>query len=429
MSFLLRMANWLARRGWPRLAMTVGRYVLSRRPSIPGIFHGAVDIALAAGGRAQAERLCRERLAVDDQDHHALLRLGHLMLDDGRGAEAAGYFRRLDGLDGRHDAVTEVFAKQHLDIARASRGETYFRWLDDVRVDTAYWTIMRDGVIYNDDVHAKNLVTSPFIRGRVSADGATVIATLPLPQTEVIAECILVGGDENYSHWLFRNMLKLSTLDRAGLLYRYPWLVNSDLRGYQIEYIHLLGQQTGRLIRVERNTVVTCKRLLVPALHVSTRAVSHGVQWIRERMAHLCVAPAQATRRLFVSRRDVGRRSLLNEDELCEALAPLGFVRTVPGDLSVAEQIATFSSARIIVAAHGAGLTNMIFAPPGTAIIELTSTAIEHMNLFRKLARSTQQQIITIRSEDYPVPAHEAGVNTDYRVDPQSVLRAVESAL
>jgi capsular polysaccharide biosynthesis protein len=213
------------------------------------------------------------------------------------------------------------------------------------------------------------------------------------------------------------------------LLYSYPWLVNSDLRSYQNEFIQLLGQRPEQLVKVGRHAVASCKRLLVPALHTSDQAIGRGVQWMRERFAHLLAAPAQATHRLLVSRRDVTRRSLLNEDELFEALAPLGFVRIVPGELSVVQQIAAFSSARIIVAAHGAALTNMLFAPRETAIVELTSTAIEHMSLFRKLARTTQQPIVTITSDDYPLVAGEIEINTPFRIDTRRVVRAVEDLI
>jgi len=119
----------------------------------------------------------------------------------------------------------------------------------------------------------------------------------------------------------------------------------------------------------------------------------------------------------------------LNEDELFEAVAPFGFERVVPGELSVTDQIAAFSSARVIVAAHGAGLTNMIFTPPGAAIVEITSTAIEHMDLFRMLSSATGHTVETVRSDDYVVPAGEVGVNSDYRVDVGEVLRALHKCL
>ena len=426
---LFLVARALVRAGMPGPAGLFCRLATARRPGDEALFHRAADLLIAAGALYPAERLCRARLRARASDRVALTRLAFLLLDSGRGEEAAACFGEIDRLDAMPAANTEAFVKQHLDLARARSGETYCCWLDDVRIETAYWSIVKDGVVYNDDVHAKNLATSPFIRGRVSADGTTVVASLPAASADIAEECIMVGGDENYSHWLFRNMLKLSTLDRAGLLHRYPWLVNGDLREYQLEYMRLLGHDPAQTIRVERNAVIGCRRVLVPALHVSMHAITQGVEWLRERVAPLCVARRQATRLLFLSRRDIGRRRVLNESALIEAAAPLGFERVVPGELSVAQQIAAFSSARVIVAAHGAGLTNMIFAPPGAVIVELTSSAIEHMNLFRKLSHCTGQTVITVRSADYAVPVPEVNVNSDYRVDAQQVRRAIDEAL
>ena len=362
----------------------------------------------------------------DATDRAARADRAHALLDQGNVAAALAEFSALDAADGI-TGTTEIFEQRRLDIERAQRGEPHFRWLEDVRIDTAYWTVMREGGVYNDDVHAKNLATSPFVRGRVSHDGSRIVATLPPPSQAVNEECVLVGGDDNYSHWLFRNILKLSTLDRAGLLYSFPWLVNADLKGYQSEYISLLGQSSGQLIKVERNAVIECRRLLVPALHISTRAISEGVQWIRGRLAHLLADRQRATRRLFVSRRDSARRSVVNEDDIFAELAPLAFERIVPGEMSVVDQIKSFSEARCIVAAHGAALTNMIFAPPGAAIVEITSSAIEHMNLFRKIARSTEQPIATIVSNDYPGASGRIDVNTDYRADARAVVAAAQT--
>ncbi|OZH55086.1 hypothetical protein AFK68_06815 [Hydrocoleum sp. CS-953] len=41
--------------------------------------------------------------------------------------------------------------------------------------------------------------------------------------------------------------------------------------------------------------------------------------------------------------------------------------------MSLENQIATFAHAKIIVAPHGSGLTNIVFCNPGTKVIELFS--------------------------------------------------------
>ncbi len=426
-TFLIHAAERAAQRGALRLAAWLCRAAVALRADDAALFHRAVDLLFAAGAIAAAESLCRGRLRVRAADAAALVRLAFLLLDTGRAEESVAHFRAIDRYDGVPADDTAVFVCRRLDLPRVRAGTPYYRWMEDVRIETACWTVMQGGDVYNDDVHAKNLAASPFVRGRQSADATAIVAALPAPYREIGESCILVGGDDNYSHWLFRNMLKLSSLDGAGLLHAFPWVVNDDLRGYQTEYMRLLGHDPAHTVRVERAAVIRCARVLVPALHVHPKSIAQGVQWMRARMASLCTAPA--TRRLFLSRRDNGRRRVLNEDELYAAVAPLGFERIVPGEMPVAAQISAFGAARIIVAAHGAGLTNMIFTPPGAAIVELTSTAIEHMDLFRMLSKSTGHSIQTLCSDDYDVPAQTVNVNADYRVDVQQVRQAVEAAL
>jgi capsular polysaccharide biosynthesis protein len=43
--------------------------------------------------------------------------------------------------------------------------------------------------------------------------------------------------------------------------------------------------------------------------------------------------------------------------------------------MSVAEQAACLAAAKVVVAPHGAGLTNLVFCTPGTKVIEIFSPA------------------------------------------------------
>lgn len=76
--------------------------------------------------------------------------------------------------------------------------------------------------------------------------------------------------------------------------------------------------------------------------------------------------------RLYLQRR--GRRRVVNERELLPVLRRHG-VQVVPdGRYDVGEQIALFRDAELVVAPHGAGLTNLVWSSPGTQVLELFST-------------------------------------------------------
>jgi len=94
-----------------------------------------------------------------------------------------------------------------------------------------------------------------------------------------------------------------------------------------------------------------------------------------------------------VSRNSDGklRRSLSNEAEVVAALRRAAAphycaVEVFHGSRhSLRSSMALFRRARAIVGVHGAGLTNMIFAAPGTAVVEMVSLHPSH-RMFMHLA-------------------------------------------
>jgi hypothetical protein len=78
-----------------------------------------------------------------------------------------------------------------------------------------------------------------------------------------------------------------------------------------------------------------------------------------------------SSNRIYISRTNASRRRILNEKEVVDALTGAGFEVVCPTEYSFLQQVAIFANARTIVAAHGAGLTNITFCRPGTAVIEV----------------------------------------------------------
>lgn len=74
--------------------------------------------------------------------------------------------------------------------------------------------------------------------------------------------------------------------------------------------------------------------------------------------------------KIYVSRRH-SSRSFCNEAELEQALVMRGFLILFLEQLKITEQIEYFRNAAMIVAPHGAGLTNIIWCSPNTKVLEM----------------------------------------------------------
>jgi capsular polysaccharide biosynthesis protein len=93
---------------------------------------------------------------------------------------------------------------------------------------------------------------------------------------------------------------------------------------------------------------------------------------LRDQVISTVVGPiSESRRRLYISRRRAKWRKILNEASLVEALGAYGFEVVECEKLTFDEQVRTFSHAEVIVGAHGAGLANMMFSPPGAKVLEI----------------------------------------------------------
>lgn len=133
---------------------------------------------------------------------------------------------------------------------------------------------------------------------------------------------------------------------------------------------------------------------------------------------------------LYVSRNESKMRRLVNEEAILPALRDLGFEIIRPGEMPLATQIDKFRKARVVLAPHGAGLTNILFCRPGATLIEIFPRGGVHGSMFMRIASQLDldyyfavgDSIGTVWSETNPN-------NADIVLDPESFISFVRQAI
>jgi capsular polysaccharide biosynthesis protein len=129
-------------------------------------------------------------------------------------------------------------------------------------------------------------------------------------------------------------------------------------------------------------------------------------------------------RRIYVSRKQARVRRVLNESEIEPVLARHGFEIMVMESMPLDKQISLMAQTSVLAGPHGGGLTNMIFLPPGTPVIELRRE-IGPPACYRNLAVAVGHpwHVLVCKPEDESSHPH-AG---DIIVDPHRLDKCLSS--
>ena len=179
----------------------------------------------------------------------------------------------------------------------------------------------------------------------------------------------------NYSHWLTAHLPKLlllaslDALDDVLLPPDRPSFVDNSMRAVGIEPERFATFDPSRPLRVSELTLVETDRFRPELLRSVREALKVRAQ-------------GEPRRRLYISRAKATRRLLLNEDELWPLLNRAGFERVFLEDHPFEAQVRLMQEAAAVVAPHGAGLTNVLFCAPGTAVVEIADLSFPNPNFY-----------------------------------------------
>ena len=243
---------------------------------------------------------------------------------------------------------------------------------------------------------------------------------------------LLSGGGAamgNYYHWLIDSLPRLHLVREAGLWAEIDYfLVYDKSCGFVRESLLALGIRPAQLIDVATHPHLRAKRLLV-----TTPVRGHGRHspyWVHQflRAAYLRV-PAAAPRfaqRVFISRRDASMRRLLNEAAVAAVLREFGFETYALSELSFADKVHLFSGAQAIVGTVGAGMANLMFAAPGTPLLELhPDTFVEPESADTAYRAGLAYHWLTGRPSAPASANYAAARHLDLWIDPEELRGAI----
>ena len=217
-----------------------------------------------------------------------------------------------------------------------------------------------------------------------------------------------------YFHWLTDVLTRLFVVrDRVGDLllvlpgtYQKREHVQSSLKVFGVTNVDFIGSEE----------VVECASLIMPSHTApSGHFNEEAIGGVRHVLLSAYGDSNGKDERLYISRRNAGRRNIINEDEVTSVLDRFGFETIHAEDLSFEQQVRTCSRARYIVSNHGAGLTNMLFMKDGGSVLELRHVSDCINNCYFTLASALDLKYfyLTCSPQNQSADPHDAHLVVD----------------
>ncbi|WP_088834738.1 glycosyltransferase family 61 protein [Paenibacillus tyrfis] len=197
---------------------------------------------------------------------------------------------------------------------------------------------------------------------------------------KTVAVLIFCSSD-NYYHWMFDVLPRIHLLRLSGIRIDKYVLNRQEIFPFQEETLAILGIPNKKII--DSPIDLQARKLVVPSsitrytLNPHTNVRPDVIpKWACDFLRKEFLLPQDNDRSenneyIYISRENAKYRKVINEEEIINHLNGFGFKKVTLESMKVTQQVQLFSCAKLIIAPHGAGLTNLVFCKPGTKVIEL----------------------------------------------------------
>jgi capsular polysaccharide biosynthesis protein len=416
----MNLALEAQQRGDLTRAANLYRQVLLVEPENINALHMLGVIHFAENDLDEAERLIRKAESLCPAPvqiiQHNLMMLREKIAVSNRPTEPLAAVR-IESPDSPATHVEEVRAAQEITLpALSSEGATDTAGLAGTPEQQALFPSIKTFVLENAVIDAESAVPATatmlvvdshvdldrhqppewryglYRRGAQENEMARTLGVSDFKHSRLPAAIVLTSTYwANWAHFLTEVLPKALIADRRADWRDWPMLISSAGLANAQELLRLL-------VAADRRIIKACGRIVVDrAGYVSSVGfcpLEYAYDWktdfprirptdcvfspdalglVRTAARRLVSAAPNAAPAFLYLRRTGSNRRFLNQDEVEEVFRARGFEIVVPEKLSVREQIALFSRARVIAGPTGAAIANLVFAAPGCRLLVLAA--------------------------------------------------------
>lgn len=188
---------------------------------------------------------------------------------------------------------------------------------------------------------------------------------------------------KGYFHWLMDCLPRLILFEskRPEIPVILPYYLRE--KSFVVESLALLGKSNSRFL--EKDKWYFFRTIYFPVHLAPTGNYNDN---ITRKLRSVITAGCKNVPHLkiYISRRKAMHRRIENENDILPLLEQSGFKTVYCEEMPFKEQVALFSETAVLLTNHGAGLTNMLFMPAGSSVIELRKKNDNHNNCYFSLA-------------------------------------------
>ncbi len=172
---------------------------------------------------------------------------------------------------------------------------------------------------------------------------------------------------DNYFHWMVEVIPRLRLINKK---HKFDYVVVPQDKKFQKETIDYIFPNEKKAI-LDKKSFYNIKKLFVPSMPAySGNPSKENCLFLRKKFLKNKKKNKEYEKIYVVRGRPKNGRVVINEKEVINCLEKKGFKAVSMDNISVFEQAKIFNSAKMIIAPHGAALTNLVFCEKATKVLE-----------------------------------------------------------